>query len=946
MLSKGFLFNSFVILFTSNLHSLSSVPNVIKIGSIFEREDDHLESAFKNAVERINKDRKILPRIRLEPLVERIEPRDSFQAAKNVCGLFEQGVAGIIGPQSKDASTFVQSTCDFFHVPHFRMQLDFRQAASNYSLNLYPPVQLLGTAIRSLIMNKGWKKFAVIYQEDEALLRLEEILKDPELKKRQITVRQFESDEYRIVFKNLHKRKIRNLVVDVPQEIIYEVLRHAKSVNMLSEYHDYIFSTYDLHNIDLDEFIEAGTNITAFSLIDRFNNDYQDIMKENQGTSVAHQIWLSNEHVTPEQMVLQNLTTEVALIYDSVKLLAKALHELDRKSSIKVAPLSCSRDEPWPFGVTLLNQMKNMKMNGITGNIRFDSNNQRENVRLDIFQLEYEGLKLVGNWTKDLDITFMSNYSEAISEQARKTLGNKTLVVVSALGDPYMMRKQDPECQAKNASLLSNECLEGFCVDILMNLTYSLKWKYEIHIVAGNAYGSVNQQGEWNGMIRELIDGKSDIAIADLTINHERERVVDFTHPFMSLGIGILFKKPKKESPSLFSFMAPLAIEVWVYLLTAFLGITLFQFVVARFSPYEWMNPHPCIRNPEELENNFTIKNTLWFTIGCLMQQGCYIMPRALSTRVLAASWWFFILILVSSYTANLAAFLTTERMANPIESVEDLAKQTKIHYGCLATGSTKKFFQNSTATTHARMWSFMESARPSVFVETNMKGVERVKKGGYAYLMESTSIEYTIERECDLYQVGSTLDTKGYGIATQPNSPYRKEISETITKLQEEGYLYRFKEKWWSENRCPKDGAQKVAGAASELGLANVGGVFVVLAIGSLISVFMAVGEFCWKMKQIPRAERDHIFLELMRELKNVTCCYGRARPVRRIAMDESGQVIVTERDDGNYPPMNILRYGYPHPLHPIPGGGLNDFTPNFASKDGQFLWKRRPDN
>ncbi len=34
---------------------------------------------------------------------------------------------------------------------------------------------------------------------------------------------------------------------------------------------------------------------------------------------------------------------------------------------------------------------------------------------------------------------------------------------------------------------------------------------------------------------------------------------------------------------------------------------------------------------------------------------------------------------LVSSYTANLAAFLTLEKMQAPIESVEDLAKQTKI---------------------------------------------------------------------------------------------------------------------------------------------------------------------------------------------------------------------------------------------------------------------------
>lgn len=102
--------------------------------------------------------------------------------------------------------------------------------------------------------------------------------------------------------------------------------------------------------------------------------------------------------------------------------------------------------------------------------------------------------------------------------------------------------------------------------------------------------------------------------------------------------------------------------------------------------------------------------------------------------------------------------------MVNPIESVEDLAKQQKIPYGCLASGSTQSFFKNSNFTTYARMWSFMESARPSVFVESNDKGVERVKKGEYAFLMESTSIEYIVERECDLYQVGGLLDSKGYG--------------------------------------------------------------------------------------------------------------------------------------------------------------------------------------
>lgn len=69
-------------------------------------------------------------------------------------------------------------------------------------------------------------------------------------------------------------------------------------------------------------------------------------------------------------------------------------------------------------------------------------------------------------------------------------------------------------------------------------------------------------------------------------------------------------------------------------------------------------------------------------------------------------------------------------------------------------------------------MWSFMESARPSVFAISNKEGEERVVrgKGAYAYLMESTTIEYVVERNCDLTQVGGMLDSKGYGIAMPPS--------------------------------------------------------------------------------------------------------------------------------------------------------------------------------
>lgn len=77
-----------------------------------------------------------------------------------------------------------------------------------------------------------------------------------------------------------------------------------------------------------------------------------------------------------------------------------------------------------------------------------------------------------------------------------------------------------------------------------------------------------------------------------------------------------------------------------------------------------------------------------------LSTAGSELMPKALSTRIVGGIWWFFTLIIISSYTANLAAFLTVERMDSPIDSADDLAKQTKIEYGAVRDGSTMTFFK------------------------------------------------------------------------------------------------------------------------------------------------------------------------------------------------------------------------------------------------------------
>lgn len=243
--------------------------------------------------------------------------------------------------------------------------------------------------------------------------------------------------------------------------------------------------------------------------------------------------------------------------------------------------------------------------------------------------------------------------------------------------------------------LKGNDQFEGYVVDLAEELAKELNFRVAIHIVKDGQYGSIDPETkQWNGLIGEVIRGEADIAVADLAVNSERESVVDFTLPFMSTGISILYKKPIKKETSLWSFLSPFSTRVWIYMLGTFVGVSILLFLTGRFTPYEWTNPHPCRQDDKVLENVLNMRNSFWCTIGSLMQQGSDIAPKAMSTRVIIAIWYFFTLIIISSYTANLAAFLTVEVIPFPFNDVEGLAAQTKIKYGCTKNGATHKFFK------------------------------------------------------------------------------------------------------------------------------------------------------------------------------------------------------------------------------------------------------------
>ncbi|XP_021195639.3 glutamate receptor ionotropic, kainate 2 isoform X3 [Helicoverpa armigera] len=862
----------FLILFFGHL---SALPDTIRIGGLFHPEDEKQEVAFRYAVERVNADRAVLPRAKLLAQVETISPQDSFHASKRVCHLLRSGVAAIFGPQSAPAAAHVQSICDTMELPHLETRWDYRTRRESCLVNLYPHPAALSRAYVDLVRAWGWRSFTIVYENSDGLVRLQELLKAHGPSELPVAVRQLpDSHDYRPLLKQIKNSAESHIVLDCTTERIRDVLQQAQQIGMMSDYHSYLITSLDLHSVDLEEFKYGGTNITALRLLDPERADVQRVVRDWVYDEARKGRKLQLGHTTAKEN-MTFIKTETALMYDAVHLFAKALHDLDTSQQIDVRPLSCEAEDTWPHGYSLINYMKIVEMKGLTGVIKFDHQGFRSDFTLDIIELTRDGLQKAGTWNSSEGVNYTRSYGEN-QKQIVEILQNKTLIVTTILSSPYCMRREASE------KLTGNAQFEGYAIDLIHEISKILGFNYTFKLAPDGRYGSYNRETkEWDGMIRELLEQRADLAIADLTITYDREQVVDFTMPFMNLGISVLYRKPIKQPPNLFSFLSPLSLDVWIYMATAYLGVSVLLFILARFSPYEWDSPRNCLDEPPVLENQFTLLNSLWFTIGSLMQQGSDIAPKAVSTRMVAGMWWFFTLIMISSYTANLAAFLTVERMDSPIESAEDLAKQTKIKYGALKGGSTAAFFRDSNFSTYQRMWSFMESARPSVFATSNKEGEERVVrgKGAYAYLMESTTIEYVVERNCDLTQVGGMLDSKGYGIAMPPNSPYRTAISGAVLKLQEEGKLHILKTKWWKEKRgggsC-RDETSKSSSTANELGLANVGGVFVVLMGGMGVACVIAVCEFVWKSRKVAVDERASLCSEMASELRSALKCPG----------------------------------------------------------------------
>nr|UTN00859.1 ionotropic receptor [Semanotus bifasciatus] len=850
------------------------VTQEISVAGLFEKNYLY-EKAFRYAIETVNKNLE-QENLTLAPLVDNdLLENTPFSAMNRVCLLLNLGAIAVFGPRSPSNTVAIQSVCDVKEVPHITTKWNNLPVRYGTEVNFYPHPPLLSNLYLDVITMWEWKSFTVVYEDNDSLMKLCDLIHKAKERGVLVSVQQldkYETGSYRTILKDVKTTGEKYFVVDCQTENLVKVLQHFQQVGLMTDQYSYFITNLDAHTEDLTAFQYGGSNITGIRLVNPEKEYVQTISRE---------FFSDSDSIYPE-LAAWHLGTETALLIDAVHMFSSALNYRKKESSLPIVSgndaLQCNSSNSWEHGYSVINLLKTSSYEGLTGPIKFNNEGFRSDFEINLFELKEGGISDVGAWTSSggLNITRRRLELPLTDEYSLK---NKSFIVIITLTDPYGMLKETHE------TLTGNDRFEGFGIDLIDKLAEMEGFNYTFTVREDKKNGAQDPTtGRWSGMIGDLLEHRADLAITDFTITSDREEAVDFTVPFMNLGISILFRKPFSAPPSFFSFADPFALETWMALGVAFFVVSISFYVIGRLCPDEWTNPYPCVEEPEYLINQFSMANSIWFVTGSLMCQGSEIAPIAMSTRMVAGMWWFFCLLIVASYTANLAAFLATENpveLFSDIQSLYDNAPLHGITYGAKEGGATERFFTSAEDGIFKKIGQVLKD-HPEYEVRENDEGVKRAEEKLYAFFMESTSIEYNTERHCELQQYGGLLDDKGYGIAMRKESPYRSRLSTAILRLQSSQVIDELKRKWWQERR---GGGQCLgeteAPEATALGLKNVEGCFWVTIYGTILAAILVVIEYLINILKISRKAKISFGDAFKQEFKFYSDFNSNVKPV-----------------------------------------------------------------
>lgn len=703
-------------------------------------------------------------------------------------------VIGAFNPLIATATTYL-------NVPYFVTTIVHPQVLEGVKLiRLFPDISTFVWAISDMLDYQDKKRLAVIYNYAEGFMVVEKLIQNYQLevKAAKVTSDKHGVSEIVTYLKAMRSQFFHQYIVLCDAKTVSRVLRQALLLSMMSYPYNWLVVNMGLEQVDLDDLIAAHPNLTLLQLM--VDPDSASCNLSSNDVSLAN-----------------------AILHDAF-LLSMHLLEVEDNRTLSLGIESST-------ALSLVEET--VHKDGCTGHLSFVGNHTRKEDFLQLIILggHHNGSRSTwrsGPITRDKRIVINKSFS-SVPRYRGDIFGTKPLRVVTICEPPFIQKRNSTDYLLDDPVITENNVLlEGFCIDILKAMSRLLKFQYTIYLAPDGKFGSKKKHG-WTGMVRELIDNKADMALAPFSVTPERSSVVDFTKSFMTKGTTVVVKKPQR-TVWMFQFLFPLSNYVWIAIFVSFVVVSLALFGVSRVNA----DKH------RKYTHNFL--ESFWYIWGTLLRGSLKSSPLAVSSRIISSSWWLFSLIIISVYTANLAAFLTVTNIYLPIENAADLAFQNTYDYGTVNGSQIEDFFKHTNISHYSKMWLHMKLT-PGSIVQRVEHGLERARNSKYAFIWDSPTLRWEIADKCDLMEIGNPFDLKGYGFAVRKDTPFTEALSNAILKLGDTGERQKIEGKWWRVASCP-DGRQSTR--TTSLHLENVAGLFVVVLGGIALSTIVCSVHQC----------------------------------------------------------------------------------------------------
>ncbi|XP_021355128.1 glutamate receptor ionotropic, delta-1-like [Mizuhopecten yessoensis] len=343
-----------------------------------------------------------------------------------------------------------------------------------------------------------------------------------------------------------------------------------------------------------------------------------------------------------------------------------------------------------------------------------------------------------------------------------------------------------------------NMTFSGFCIDMLAHLASSLNFTYRMTMPADGAWGMEFENGSFNGLIGQMQRNEVDLIVAPISIQTNREAVMDFSYPYYFEPTKMILKKPDPSETKWRTLIDPFTTTVLICI-----GISLptMSFVLCML---EYLSPYYReIPDRSSMRGLHHFSDSFWYLYGALLTQGGEHLSDAVSGRTLLSFWWLFCIAMMATYSGNLIAFLTVSKEKLPFDTISGMVGQDEYRWGTIGGTAFIDIFKTSQQHVYRKVWNglvrFNESDGNVLSSDPDIH-ISKVLDGNYVFLGDKTysEIKMRTRKECDMVMTKEEFLPLQYAIGLPNNSPYTRLFANEILGIHESGLLQIWKLKHW----------------------------------------------------------------------------------------------------------------------------------------------------